>query len=123
MAKKDTPVNPHSLADVDVYFKQIQKCIKDYRCGATGNELVALGRAYHFPLRLSTQPRRRLVERLEGMKNDKRKALEKVDLLVRMHGVRECDGPRGHDGRGARTRRVRAHSFPALAVRRMNARR
>ena len=59
MGKKDGADNSRGLADVEVYFNQIRSVIKHYK---------------------------RIVEKLEAIKNDKKSALEKIDLIVRGAG-------------------------------------
>lgn len=95
MVKKEN--DTRGLADVEAYFNQIRTLLKQYRCVERGRARGGGGvwRRAADRRRAPPQPRarthariartgcRRLVERLEGIKKDKKKADEKMDLLVR----------------------------------------
>ena len=57
-----------NAADVDVYFKQIRAIIKHYR---------------------------RVVDKLEALKKDKKKAIERMDLVAERCAIRESGHGRG----------------------------
>lgn len=96
MVKKEN--DTRGLADVEAYFNQIRTLLKQYRCvergrarGEGGGGEYGGGRRIEARATPTTRAHariartgcRRLVERLEGIKKDKKKADEKMDLLVR----------------------------------------